>query len=260
MLHSLPLRPLARSSTPIHRRFPSVPTTLLSLLYTRASGPRLQPYRSFVQKAALNFQPRVEKPTGHLFLDAGFSTISSVHNVLAETIGRLVKDAFVKATEHDANRVFDLNVNPGVVSSSSFTTKVPVVLVDQTISSGDEIPVPKPIFIAEFDYHETGRRLEKSIKEWLRVERDVHLAFLINFNENPRFSSKQAFANLPKYVLADPYKYFKVDVLGRPNNGAVQVYGVNFVGKLTAYLEVWKSNPNGEPVRRGERIVSTNHP
>lgn len=29
------------------------------------------------------------------------------------------------------------------------------------------------------------------MKEWLLVERNVHFRFVINFNENPRFSESQ---------------------------------------------------------------------
>ncbi|KAM5460456.1 hypothetical protein McanCB49686_000889 [Microsporum canis] len=150
--------------------------------------------------------------------------------------------------------------NTGTRSNAKFAMKVPDVRIvrREPVPASGQRSRAKTVFIAEIGFTESSSELERSIKEWFNAMPDVHLAFLVKLDERPRFSSKRAFSCLPANVIANPEAYINCDIKSSLNQGATEIYGVNFVGKITAYLEIWRRGCDGaEAARSGERIVST---
>ncbi|KAM5508219.1 hypothetical protein McanMca71_000186 [Microsporum canis] len=206
-----------------------------------------------------------EKPSGHLVLSANFTTASilralpgPIHEALNVSIGNSVLGALKNAVKDDTSELFDLRTNSRVPSASKTVMKVPDILINHSTFSKDyETLSDQPVFICEVGFREAGPQLEESIEGWFKAYPQVKTAFLIKFDEKPRFYTKPAFAQLPEYVLSEPGKYCESAYKISGESGQfLQLHGVNFVGRVTGYLEVWKRDPDGKKVARsGERIL-----
>ncbi|KAM5501346.1 hypothetical protein McanMca71_000078 [Microsporum canis] len=222
-------------------------------------------FKSIVHGFERSLCRRKERPSGYLVFGDSFHTTSvlrappsDVHEALVWNIGSLVLNALQQATAGQDCGSFHVMTNTGTRSNAKFAMKVPDVRIvrREPVPASGQRSRAKTVFIAEIGFTESSSELERSIKEWFNAMPDVHLAFLVKLDERPRFSSKRAFSCLPANVIANPEAYINCDIKSSLNQGATEIYGVNFVGKITAYLEIWRRGCDGaEAARSGERIV-----
>ncbi|KAM5464454.1 hypothetical protein MauCBS54593_006969 [Microsporum audouinii] len=222
-------------------------------------------FKSIVHGFERSLCRRKGRPSGYLVFGDSFHTTSilrapptNVHEALVWNIGNLVLNALEQATAGQDGSSFQVMTNTSARSNTKFTMKVPDVRIEryEPAPTSGPITLAKTVFIAEIGFTESSSALERSIKEWFNAMPDVHLAFLVKLDERPRFNSKRAFSRLPANVIVNPDAYIDCDIKFSLNQGAMEIYGVNFVGKITAYLEVWRRGCDGaEAARSGEQIV-----
>ncbi|KAM5452790.1 hypothetical protein MaudCBS49596_003096 [Microsporum audouinii] len=222
-------------------------------------------FKSIVHGFERSLCRRKGRPSGYLVFGDSFHTTSilrapptNVHEALVWNIGNLVLNALEQATAGQDGSSFQVMMNTSARSNTKFTMKVPDVRIEryEPAPTSGPITLAKTVFIAEIGFTESSSALEKSIKEWFSAMPDVHIAFLVKLDERPRFNSERAFSCLPAHVIANPEEYINCDIKPSLNQGAIEIYGVNFVGKMTAYLEVWRRGCDGvEAARSGERIA-----
>lgn len=201
------------------------------------------------------------KPSGHVFFDRKFSKISVhlaptfLHESAIHKIEEAVWDV-IKSNVRNHDELFDLRTNAAEKRRADFTTKIPDIMISH---APDAATISSPFFLAEVGFSESYEELVKSMKFWLSGHEKIKIAFLVKFRESPRYSGKKSFIALPREAMENAERYandrdgFKID----DSAGVLQAYGAPFVGRTTAFLEIWEQKPDsGDVVLRGERVVS----
>ncbi|KAM5473642.1 hypothetical protein MauCBS54593_002439 [Microsporum audouinii] len=221
-------------------------------------------YNEIVHGFERSLTGRRGRPSGYLVYGGSFHTASvlrappsDVHDALTWNIVDLVTNTLKQVTRGNENYSFQVMTNTSTRSKEKRAAmKIPDIRIarrERTSPSG-EIPPNKVVFVAEIGFTESASNLEKCIIQWFKVMPEVNVAFLIKLDERPRFSSKRAFSHFPEYVIANPQAYTNTDTAASFNQGAVEIHGVDFVGNITACLEIWRRGPDGGAEPSGERV------
>lgn len=178
---------------------------------------------------------------------------AAVQSIIASIWGVII------AKVPDYLQKFRLQTNSVQLRASDFTTKIPDVM----ISHLREGPKPStPFFLAEVGFSESYPDLVKSMKHhWLQENQKVRVAFLVKFNEYPRYNGKKCLNALPKEIIAQADRYIS-DWEGfttENSDGVLKSFGAPLVGRISAFLEIWERTESGEVILKGERIVSQNY-
>ncbi|PGH20400.1 hypothetical protein AJ80_03545 [Polytolypa hystricis UAMH7299] len=118
---------------------------------------------------------------------------------------------------------------------------------------------------SEIGVSEDYADLVKNMKSWLEGPegKKVKIAFLVKLTEQPRYSGKRCYRALQKEVIENAERYVndregftaKEEDLDGGERGKMQAYGATFVGRITAFFEIWeRDEDSGDAVRRGERV------
>ena len=182
-----------------------------------------------------------------------------MHEAAVHGIHESVLDAIkAKGPEHRLKFIMRTNVNEWSVSRATvdFTTKIPDFML-KYIPTGAQLS--KPIFLMEVGFSESYDSLAKTMRYWLESDEEIKLAFLVKFTESPGYNSKRILQHIPQNVLDNPKGYLPrslVDV--NDCEGRLEIHGSTFVGTTTAFVEIWKPEPNtGKAMCWGNRIVSS---
>jgi len=165
----------------------------------------------------------------------------------------------------DQYRRFDYSINEDTADFEDklqFSSKIPDLLVRYYNDDGRDSE-SRIIFIAEVGFSETYEDLKRSMKLWLEGSQDVKMAFLVKFTEKPQYRSPKSTQNLLKAMLKDahlPVSEIRPEIGYHqdPNDkdGSLWIHGHKFVGKMSAYLEIWRHDPESGVIRQGQPIVS----
>ncbi len=89
------------------------------------------------------------------------------------------------------------------------------------------------------------------------------MAFLIKFTEKPQYCCPISTRNLPEAMLKDahlPISKIRPEIGyhqdSNNGDGSLWIHGYKFVGKMSAYLEIWRHDPESGAIRQGQPIVS----
>ncbi|KAK2741164.1 hypothetical protein FQN55_008427 [Onygenales sp. PD_40] len=197
------------------------------------------------------------RPSGHLFFDRKFSKTSVylAPTFLHESVIHKVQEAVwdvIKSKVPNYDELFDIRTNAAEKRRADFTTKVPDIMISH---APDAATISSPFFLAEVGFSESYEDLVRTMKFWLDGHEKIKMAFLIKFQESPRYSGKKCFVALAKEVVANAEEYaddrdgFKPD----DSAGILQAHGAPLVGRITAFLEIWERTQSGDVVLRGER-------
>lgn len=118
------------------------------------------------------------------------------------------------------------------------------------------------LFAVEVGFSQPTVDLEEKVKSLLRKS-TVRAAMLIDVKEKPIYKNpfrKQKNVDLYKSGRNNQRVDFE-ELLYSPSNksppfGPVFLYGIQWTGELTASVQVFSKDTNGEPVERTQRIVS----
>jgi len=117
----------------------------------------------------------------------------------------------------------------------------------------------EPKFILEVGFTETYNELVKDARLWLEDHSDVSAVIVVKLDETPSFQC-------PSNSMEDA----EIEAIGFPvacailsrnfklqgSNGPVRYRGLQWTGRLTAFLEVWRRHPvSGLAARSGNRVV-----
>ncbi|KAK2806810.1 hypothetical protein FQN50_005672 [Emmonsiellopsis sp. PD_5] len=197
------------------------------------------------------------RPSGHLFFDRKLSKISVylapifLHESAIHKVQEAVWDV-IRSKVSNYDELFDLRTNAAEKHRADFTTKAPDIMISH---APDAATISSPFFLAEVGFSESYEDLVKTMKFWLNGYEKIKMAFLIKFQESPRYSGKKCFLALPKDVVANAEQYANDRDAFKTNDsdGILQAFGAPLVGRITAFLEIWERTQSGNVVLRGER-------
>ena len=144
-----------------------------------------------------------------------------------------------------------------MAKSAEFTSKIPDFMLSYCFG---DTPFTDPVFLAEVGFSESYPSLVKTMKYWLEGNDQIKLTFLVKFTETPRYSTRRALEHLPKDVVENAELHATDKSLVRIDTceGRVNIHGSSFVGKIRAFLEIWKRDSDtGDVSARDRRSVST---
>jgi hypothetical protein len=160
-----------------------------------------------------------------------------------------------KVPNHKAK--FFCGLSSQQIKATSFTTRIPDFMISHRPGKTKTFI---PFFLAEVGFTESYKDLVKAMKYWLKDRHDdIKIAFLVKFDETPVFKGQRCFDSLDKQVIAKPVYYAQrpLDFDMENVDGKVRAHGATFVGRTTAFLEVWELKGKSKTVGiRGKRIVS----
>jgi hypothetical protein len=160
----------------------------------------------------------------------------------------------IMAEVPDHPKLFMQENNAGTETLADFTTKIPDMILSY---APNKTTAMKPVFVVEIGFTESYTDLLKSMRIWLSGHEHVKIAFLVKFEESPRYSGKKCLSKLPPDLLSNADKYLKdrdaVQLAWR--DGKVFAHGASFVGHTKGFLEVWRRSTSGKATLRGKRIV-----
>lgn len=119
-----------------------------------------------------------------------------------------------------------------------------------------------PVLVQEVGFAEKYDNLVKSTRLWLENEPTTKAVLLVNIDETPKYRSPLRITDyiscsqsaIPIPTDLDVNNFSVEDP--RDPNAPLMLNKKRWVGRVSAFFEVWTRNEGGEPVRKGDRAVS----